>query len=599
MADLGPIKRPIQRVAVAPSMVDPLVNEDAMIKPSVLASGTLRVCFLSVVLGGIGFAAAYILIKAIGLLTNICFYGRWSFAFVAPTDAHLGGWIILIPVAGAIAVGFLARYGDAGIRGHGIPEAMESILTNESRVRRRIAFLKPLSAVLSIGTGGPFGAEGPIIATGGAFGSMIGQMLETTSEERKVLLAAGAAAGMAATFGTPISAILMAVELLLFEFSPRSLIPVALASAVAAGLRILVMGASPIFHMPPFGAPSHLSLVFYALIGLICGLASVGVTKVLFWVEDVFEKYIRVHWMWWPAIGAVVVGTCGIFDANSMGVGYDHISAILSAHWALSAIALLLIFKWISWTVALSSGTSGGTLAPLFMLGGALGFLLGIAIIRVLPHTGVNPDVAALVGMAALFAGASRAFLTSVVFAFEATLQPHGLLPLLIGCAISFWISCWLMPESIMTEKIARRGVSVPIHFQANPLEQLGTRDAITYRPPVITIGTTVADARKCIGAASCPPDGHAIVVNVEGSTVGVVPIKDIVDLGVDAALPVSQLAIVPAPALKANHLLSVASRLIARSHLKAVIIIDSAPPGTPLGVLTAEDILKAATPQN
>lgn len=295
MTEPSPIKKPIGRVMVAPSMAVSMANEDTSLKPSVLAPRTLRLCFLSVILGGIGFAAAMVLMKAIGLLTNICFYGRWSFAFTAPTDAHLGYWVILIPVVGAIAVGFLARYGHAGIRGHGIPEAMESILTNESRVPPRIAFLKPLSAVLSIGTGGPFGAEGPIIATGGAFGSMIGQMIETTSDERKILLAAGAAAGMSATFGAPISAILLAVELLLFEFSPRSLIPVALASAVAAGLRILVMGASPIFRMHPFGAPSHLSLVFYALIGLICGLASVGVTKMLFWVEDVFEKYIPVH----------------------------------------------------------------------------------------------------------------------------------------------------------------------------------------------------------------------------------------------------------------------------------------------------------------
>ncbi len=598
MTDSNPIKKPTDRVMVAPSMAVSLANEGTVPKPSVLAPRTLRLCFLSVILGGVGFVAAMVLMKAIGLLTNICFYGRWSFAFTAPTDAHLGYWVILIPVAGAIAVGFLARYGHAGIRGHGIPEAMESILTNESRVPRRIAFLKPLSAVLSIGTGGPFGAEGPIIATGGAFGSMIGQMLESTPDERKILLSAGAAAGMAATFGAPISAILLAVELLLFEFSPRSLIPVALASGVAAGLRILAMGASPIFHMQPFGAPSHLSLLFYALIGLLCGVASVGVTKMLFRVEDIFEKYIPVHWMWWPAIGAVVVGACGIFDANSMGVGYDHISAILSAHWALSAIALLLIFKWISWTIALGSGTSGGTLAPLFMMGGALGFLLGIGIVHLVPDAGVNAGVAALVGMAALFAGASRAFLTSVVFAFETTLQPHGLLPLLIGCTLSFWVSCLLMPDSIMTEKIARRGVSVPIHFQANPLEHLSARDAVTRRPSIVALGTSIGDARKTIDVAQQPPNEYAVVVDMNNHPLGIVPIKNILDPGIAAAAIVDHLPIMPVAALKADHPLRMASRIVVDSNPHAVIIIDPAMPGAPLGVLTAEDILTAATPR-
>ena len=267
MVDGSSAKSPSGGVHVAPSMAATLVNEDIPERAGVLGSGILRICVLSAFLGFVGFVAAMILIKAIGLLTNLCFYGRWSFAFVPPTDAHLGYWIILIPVAGAVAVGLLARYGHAGIRGHGIPEAMESILTKDSRVPRSIVFLKPLSAVLSIGTGGPFGAEGPIIATGGAFGSMIGQMLHTTAEERKILLSAGAAAGMSATFGSPIAAILLAVELLLFEFSPRSLIPVALASGIAAGLRILVLGASPIFHMQPFGAPTHFSLLFYAIIG--------------------------------------------------------------------------------------------------------------------------------------------------------------------------------------------------------------------------------------------------------------------------------------------------------------------------------------------
>ena len=596
MTDGGSAKSPSGGVHVAPSLVAAMAGEDIPERGSVLAPRTLRICGLSVLLGFVGFAAAMILINAIGLLTNVCFYGRWSLAFSAPTDAHLGYWVILIPVAGAIAVGLLARYGHSGIRGHGIPEAMESILTKESRVPRRIAFLKPLSAVLSIGTGGPFGAEGPIIATGGAFGSMIGQMLHTTAEERKILLSAGAAAGMAATFGSPIAAILLAVELLLFEFSPRSLIPVSLASGVAAGLRILVMGASPIFHMQPFGAPTHLSLVFYAIIGLICGLASVAVTKALFMVEDLFEKHIPVHWMWWPAIAAVVVGICGIIDANSMGVGYDHISAILSAHWALTAVIMLLIFKWISWTIALGSGTSGGTLAPLFMLGGALGFLLGTAITHLIPDAGVNVRVAALVGMAALFAGASRAFLTSVVFAFETTLQPHGLLPLLIGSVLAFWVSCVLMPDSIMTEKIARRGVTVPTNYSASPLDRLKARDALPRKIPMIRADHTVAEARKLAAGSKDDEKGYWVVVDGANHALGIVDWNGLMKTDLKEDTLVGSLPLMQVPVLKADHSLRVASRIVVDSAPHAVIVMDTDASKAALGVLTPEDILKRTT---
>ena len=596
VVDGSSAKSPSGGVHVAPSMAATLVNEDFPEQAGVLGSGILRICVLSSLLGFVGFVAAMILIKAIGRLTNLCFYGRWSFAFVPPTDAHLGYWIILIPVAGAVAVGLLARYGHAGIRGHGIPEAMESILTKDSRVPRSIVFLKPLSAVLSIGTGGPFGAEGPIIATGGAFGSMIGQMLHTTAEERKILLSAGAAAGMSATFGSPIAAILLAVELLLFEFSPRSLIPVALASGIAAGLRILVLGASPIFHMQPFGAPTHFSLLFYAIIGLICGLASVGVTKALFLVEDLFEKHIPVHWMWWPAIAAVVVGVCGIIDINSMGVGYDHISAILSAHWALTAVVLLLIFKWISWTIALGSGTSGGTLAPLFMLGGALGFLLGAAIVHLVPEAGVNVRVAALVGMAALFAGASRAFLTSVVFAFETTLQPHGLLPLLIGSVLAFWVSCVLMPDSIMTEKITRRGVTVPTNYLASPLDRLRARDALPPKVPVIRTEQTVAEALLLAPPPKSGEKSYLVVVDSSHHAVGILDFAELKKFDLNINAPVGSLPLIQVPALKADHSLRVASRVVVDSTPHAVIVVDPAASDSALGVLTPEDILKTTT---
>lgn len=282
-------------VGVSPSLAPLLVSEEMAAHPTLLGRDTWRLAVLATLIGAVGAAAAMLLLKLIGLLTNLCFYGRFSFSFADPTSAYLGIWVIGVPIAGALVVGFMARYGHAGIRGHGIPEAMETIFTNQSRIPKSITLLKPISSAISIGTGGPFGAEGPIIATGGAFGSLVGQILHTTADERKILLSAGAAAGMAATFGSPVSAVLLAIELLLFEFRARSLVPVALASATAAGLRIIFMGDKPIFAMPNVGPAEHWSLIIYAVIGVIAGVAAAGVTRLLYLVEDGFEKYSHVH----------------------------------------------------------------------------------------------------------------------------------------------------------------------------------------------------------------------------------------------------------------------------------------------------------------
>ena len=322
---------------------------------------------------------ARLLTGLIGLITNLAFYGRFDTAFTSPAGNKLGWFVVLVPVAGAIVVGFMARYGSKAIRGHGIPEAMEQVLFNESRIPARITFLKPLSAAIAIGTGGPFGAEGPIIATGGALGSMVGQLVHTTPDERKTLLAAGAAAGMAATFGSPVSAVLLAIELLLFEYRPRSIVPVALATVTATGVRIAFVGSSPVFPMHDVVAPSGGALAWYGVIGAVVGLASVYVTKLVYWIEDLFEK-LPVHWMWWPAIGAVVVGVVGIFAPHTMGVGYDNIDHIVSGELVGSAMIFLCAWKLVSWAISLGSGTSGGTLAPLFTMGGGLGSALGLAV---------------------------------------------------------------------------------------------------------------------------------------------------------------------------------------------------------------------------
>ncbi|MCC6144167.1 MAG: chloride channel protein, partial [Candidatus Hydrogenedentes bacterium] len=425
------------------------------------------------VLLGIGAAIiAHVLTALIGLITNIAFYGRWSTAFVDPAENHLGLWVVLVPAIGGVVVGMMARWGSAAIRGHGIPEAMEQVLKNESRIPPHITWLKPVSSAVAIGTGGPFGAEGPIIATGGALGSLLGQLTHVTADERKTLLAAGAAAGMAAVFAAPVSAVLLAIELLLFERRARSLVPVALAATTATAIRYTVDGSEAVFAMSSVATPGLLAIVVYVLLGGLMGGIGVAITKLIYGVEDLFER-IPVHWMWWPAIGGIAVGIVGYFSPHTLGVGYDNIEAIVNGQLALGALLALCTMKLISWSIALGSGTSGGTLAPLFTIGGGIGGSIGLALAQWAPWIHLDPRVAGLVGMAALFAGASRAFLASVVFAFETTQQPQGLIPLLGACAAAYLVSGLLMRNTIMTEKIVRRGLRVPSEYSADYLDRI------------------------------------------------------------------------------------------------------------------------------
>ncbi|MCB9875884.1 MAG: chloride channel protein [Planctomycetaceae bacterium] len=495
-----------------------------------------RVVRLSLLSIAIGVAASFIavaLMKLIALITNLAFYGNLSIAAASPAGNSLGLFVVLIPVMGALVVGVMARFGSKAIRGHGIPEAMEQVLTNRSRIPARLTILKPLSAAISIGTGGPFGAEGPIIATGGALGSLIGQCLETTAIERKTLLAVGAAAGMAATFGSPVAAVLLAVELLLFEFRPRSIIPVALGAATAAGMRVFLEGAEPVFAMPNIAPPSIGANVFYIALGGMMGTVAVGITWIVYLIEDSFER-LPVHWMWWPAIGAVAVGVVGYFEPRTLGVGYENISMIISDGWTTKAILFLCLLKAISWSVSLGSGTSGGTLAPMFTIGGGIGHLFGAVAVVMLPMAGIDVRVAALVGMAAIFAGASRAFLASAVFAFETTQQVHGLLPLLGGCTASYLIAMLLTKNSIMTEKIARRGVRTPSDFVPDPLSSILVSQIATTPAVTLTTMQTVEEVRQWISAAA-PGSTHQgfPVVDQAGSLRGVVTRRDLLKEGV------------------------------------------------------------------
>jgi H+/Cl- antiporter ClcA/CBS domain-containing protein len=429
----------------------------------------LELCGFGCLIGLAGALAAFALQAAIVLCTNLFFFGRWSVTPVSPADHHLGILVFFIPPLGGLIVGFLARYGSAAIRGHGIPETMETILVSRSRIAPRLAFLKPLSTAISIGSGGPFGAEGPIIQTGGALGSLLGQAVKMTAAERKVLLAAGATAGMAATFNAPVAAVFLAIELLLFEFRVRSLLPVALASAVAAGLRWLVQGSAPLFPVPESHVLTGWDLPVFALVGVFAGLMASGLSKAIYFIEDTFDR-LPIHWMWWPAVGGIAVGLVGLVFPQALGVGAEQLQTMVAGQATFGFLLAMLLFKTVAWSISLGSGTSGGVLGPLLLMGGALGGTLACLVGTFSPAT-PEPGLWSIVCMAAVFSAATRTPLTSVVFAIELTHDTNALLPVLIACVVSDLVSVSLLKHSIMTEKIARRGVPVGHEYE---LDRLG-----------------------------------------------------------------------------------------------------------------------------
>ncbi len=551
----------------------------------------VSITLIAVAIGLVAGFVAQILLRLIGLITNLSFYGRVTTQFVSPTGNHLGLFVIVVPAIGGLIVGLMARYGSEGIRGHGIPEVMEQVLRNQSRIIPRLTFLKPISAAIAIGTGGPFGAEGPIIATGGALGSLIGQLLKTTADERKILLSAGAAAGMAATFGSPVSGVLIAVELLLFEFRPRSLIPVTFACVAATAVRMAFLGSAPIFAMPDVGPLNQTALVLYVLLGLIVGVVSVGVTRAVYLFEDAFGL-LPIHWMWWPALGGLVVGIIGYWIPQTLGVGYDNIRLELSGTLPEQALVLLCTFKFLSWAISLSSGTSGGTLAPLFMIGGALGAALGGGATALFPSAGLDLRIAALIGMAAMFAGASRALLASIVFAFETTLQPFAMLPLSAGCTAAYLVSSLLMKDTIMTEKIARRGISVPVDYAADFLSQIFVREVASYEVISLRANQTLGEVRAWI-AEGGPGSTHQgfPVVGTELGLVGLVSRRDLLDLSEPATKQVSDIVRGPFVVAFEDTTLQEANELMAREGLGRLSVVKRENPRKVVAILSGSDV--------
>jgi CIC family chloride channel protein len=487
---------------------------------------TARVIPISLLAVGIGLISTFVawgLLRLIGFFTNAFYYGRISTSLVSPAGNHLGWFALLIPVAGGLVIGLMARYGSERIRGHGIPEALESILINGSKVQPRLAVLKPISSAISIGSGGPFGAEGPIIMTGGAIGSIVAQLFHLTAAERKTLLVAGAAAGMSATFATPIAAVLLAVELLLFEWKPRSAIPVALASAAAGAGRRYILGLGPLFPVPQhaiFIGPQGLAGCVIA--GLLAGILSSLLTLGVYAAEDGFKK-LPIHWMWWPAIGGVFVGLGGMIFPQALGVGYDTIQSLLQGDVPRAMIAGVLLVKSAIWIVSLGSGTSGGVLAPLLMMGAALGGVEAMF----LPHEGAG--FWPLVSMGAILGGTMRAPFTAILFALELTHDINVLLPLLVAAMLAHGTTVLLLKRSILTEKVARRGFHITREYATDPLEILFVREVMRTKVVAFPADLTVEELRHTMLREPAQRGQHLFpVVDSERRVSGVITRKQL-----------------------------------------------------------------------
>jgi chloride channel protein, CIC family len=556
---------------------------------------TLRVVPISCLAMFIGVLCAFValvLLRLIGLFTNLFYFGRWNTAMVSPAGNHLGYYSVLVPIAGALIIGLMARYGSERIRGHGIPEAIEAILINGSRVEPKVAFLKPISSAISIGSGGPFGAEGPIIMTGGAFGSMIAQLFHLTSAERKTLLVAGAAGGMSATFASPVAAVLLAVELLLFEWKPRSLIPVALASAVAAVARRYILGFGPLFPVPEhplFIGPK--ALLGCALVGLLAGVLSALLTLSVYAAEDAFQ-HLKVHWMWWPAIGGLAIGIGGLIFPQALGVGYDTIGALLQGSVTTKVILGVLLVKWFIWAVSLGSGTSGGVLAPLLMMGGALGGLEAMF----LPNEGAG--FWPLISMGAILGGTMRSPFTSIVFAFELTHDANVFLPLLVGSVIAHAFTVLTLKRSILTEKVARRGFHLSREYAVDPLEILFVREVMRSNVVVLPAEGKVGEILNALHAEHPHKQRLFPVVDTEDKLVGVLTRRDIrerIEQEGEATLQHTLRDLVRTSTVETNpdEILRVVVYRMAEKAVTRLPVVERST-GKFLGLISLDDLLKA-----
>lgn len=547
---------------------------------------------LGLLLGGAGAVLAWVLLKLIYAATNLFYYQRFSWQFTSPAENTLQWFAVLVPVVGGVLIGLMARYGSEKIRGHGMPEAIEAILIHGARVHPRVAIFKPLSAAIAIGSGGPFGAEGPIIMTAGSVGSLAGQLFHLTDAERSTLLVAGAAAGMTGVFATPLSAVLLAVELLLFEWRPRSLVPVAVAATTAGVLRHFLLGSGPLFPMSRLDAPIAPIAVFAALaVGVLAGAVALVLSRAVYASEDFFENHLPIHWMWWPAIGGVVIGLGGLIFPRALGTGYDVIASLIRGDQAWQLILGVLIVKSIIWSFSLGSGTSGGILAPLLMIGGALGALLAPA----MPF--IQPGAWPVIGMASVLSGAIGCPLTAAVLSTELTHNYALVLPVLAGSVTAHAFSVLFQKRSILTERLSRRGHHLFREYSVDPLEIMTVSEIMRTRVVVLPADAKASDARRWLegGRNHEGSRGQRLFPMVDSSRrlVGVVTRQELASVarsGVSARAPIPRIE--PQVAYPEETLRALAERM-ATSRLFAMPVVEGES-GKLLGLVKLEDILLA-----
>jgi len=558
-------------------------------------TSVLKLVPLSIVIGVFGAFIALILLDLIALISNILYYQSFNFNLVSPRNNTIGWWAILIPMVGGLIVGFMARYGSERIRGHGIPEAMETILVGGSKVEPKLTILKPIASAISIGTGGPFGAEGPIILTGGAVGSVLAQFLNLTAIERRSLLVAGGVAGMSAVFGTPIAAVILGVELLLFEWKPRSFIPAAIASIVADAVRHSFvqegwMRPEPLFPVQKMAELATSGLLDAVILGIICGFMAWVLTKAVYGAEDAFRK-LPIHWMWWPVIGGLIVGIGGVIEPHALGVGYDTIADELAGNLAVTTLISIFVVKLIIWAVALGSGTSGGILAPILMMGAALGGLLGLI------FPGKIPSEWALLGMAGALAGVMRSPFTSIIFPLELTHSTNLFLPLLITVTLAHLISVLILKRSILTEKVARRGFHVLREYAVEPLKVLFAEDVMSTNVLTITTGATMADVKEIIQNQNHLRKQRLLpVVNCDGNILGVISWQDVLQKALQGDLTekVNDFMITNIiTAYSDESLRSIADRMAA-NRVGVLPVVDRYQKGKLRGLITQYELLTA-----
>lgn len=546
---------------------------------------------LALVAGTFGVAAGWVLLRMIGLINDLVYYGVWSTAMLPPGGVLRGGhpalWTVLIPAGGAVVIGIMARYGSEKIRGHGIPEAIEAIMLGGAKLDLKVAILKPISSAISIGTGGPFGAEGPIIMTGGAAASLLAQCFSLTDAERKTLLVAGACAGMTAVFGTPVAAILLAIELLLFELKPRSVLPVAVACITAAIERRFVLTPAPLFPFSGGVVIDPVHALGWIGLGLVAGLGSALLTIMVYGAEDWFER-LPIHWMWWPVLGGIVVGIGGWFDPRALGVGYPDIARLLAGTLFGGAAIRLLLVKGVIWAVALGSGTSGGVLAPLLIMGGALGAVAA----PIMPHAA--PGFWAVVGMAAMMGGTMRAPLTSTLFAVELTGNHLILLPVIAASMASMGVTVLLMKRSILTEKIARRGHHLTREYSIDPLAVARAGEIMAAPAETLGVEMSVGDAIDLFVGSGARHRSYP-VVDAGGRPVGLVSRADVLAwIGGAVAREVTLGTAVgarPLPtAWRGEMAITVAGRMITGDAPRIPVIDDD---GRICGIISRADLLR------